>query len=255
MRAASRAGLVFAGLVFAAACTDSKPVPLKSLAPRPLPTLALPAPASDGGEDREATFRVEAAPVYGDEVPADALRLKVDGEAQVDTKALTAATTVLLVPTSDVYLAQAAELLSRLQDSGATVYLLHPEGKVAYRVTLRDESGFQAWLDEAKPGQVRIIQRADGFELQTNVGKLAGVDPRGPTVPLRGGQPDLAMLRRGLTQLKDRFTVTPDVCFVPSFGTELVKVAAAMSADYAEAGKPVFEQLCLVYPRPAMRDH
>lgn len=250
-----RAFGVAAVLVFALGCKDRVAESLKSLAPRPLPTLALPAPSTDGGDDREATFRVEAAPVYGDELPADARRLAVDGVAEPDTSGLAAGSTVLLVPTADVYLAQAAALLARLQDSGAAVYLLHPEGQVAYRLTLRDEPGFQAWLDEAKPGKVRIIQRSDGFELQTNVGKLAGVDPNGPTVPLRGGQADLATLRRGLTKLKERFTVTGDVCFVPSFGTELVKIAAAMSADYAGEGKPVFDELCLVYPRPEKRDH
>jgi hypothetical protein len=162
---------------------------------------------------------------------------------------------VLLVPGAEVYLAQVAEQLARLDDAGAQVYLLHPEGQVAYPITLRDEPAFQAWLDEPKPGRVRVIQRSDGFELQTNVGKLPGADPNGPTVPLRGGQPDLALLRRGLGKLKERFTVTPDLCFVPSFGTELTRVAAAMSADYQESGQPIFEELCLVYPRPMPRDH
>ena len=131
------------------------------------------------------------------------------------------------------------------------MFFRHPTEAVAYPVVLRDEEGFRAWLDEAKPGKVRIIQRADGFELQTNVGKLPGADPNGPTVPLRGGQQDLATLRRGLARLKERFTVTEDVCYVPSFGSELRAITAAFSADYRAPGKPLFRQLCLVYPRPA----
>ncbi|MHB8872658.1 MAG: hypothetical protein ACYC8T_03130 [Myxococcaceae bacterium] len=225
-------------------CTEKKAEPLKSLAPKPLPSLEV-----------EPTYRVEPAPVYGEELPPGARQLAFDGSAAPDLSALTPESVVLLSPSPEVYLAQAAELLARLDDSDATVYLAHPEGKVSYRLTLRDEPHFRAWLDEPKPGQVRIIQRQDGFELQTNVGKLPGVDPNGPTVPLRGGQADLATLRRGLSQLKERFTVTPDICFVPSFGTELSKVAAAMSADYAEAGEPIFGELCLVYPRPSARDH
>ena len=245
---------LLAALAVATGCTEKKPEPLKSLAPRPLPALSAPAPDSDGGE-REEAYRVAPAPVYGEELPNDARRIAVGGGEVGLPADVQRGTAVLLVPDAEVYLVQAAALLARLEDAGALVYLAHPEGKVAYRLTLRDEPGFQAWLDEAKPGKVRVIQREDGFELQTNVGKLVGADPNGPTVPLRGGQADLAMLRKGLVKLKERFTVTPDVCFVPSFGTELAKVAAAMSADYSAMGAPIFEELCLVYPRPRSRDH
>jgi hypothetical protein len=249
-----------------AACSEKKAEPLKTLAPEPLPRLELPASA-DGGEDREAIYRVEPSPVFGEEAPAGAQVWKLEasgvrvGESVLDAEKaddaarlkalLPEGAKVLLTSVGDVYLAQVAGALALLDDAGAEVFLAHPDGKVAYPLELRDEPGFQNWLDEAKPGKVRIIQRADGFELQTNVGKLPGADPNGPTVPLRGGQLDLATLRRGLGRLKDRFKVSPDVCYLPSFGTEISKVSAAMSSNYRAAGEPIFEETCLVYPRPA----
>ncbi len=234
----------------AAGCTSKNTEPLKALAPQPLPALTGPAGAGDGGEDREAAYRLTPAPVFGPEVPRAARRLRLDGTAKPDLAGVKEGTVVLLVPEADVYLAQEVELLAALDHAGAEVWLAHPEGKVAFKVGLFDEKAFQAWLDEAKPGKVRVIQRQDGFELQTNVGKLPGADPNGPTVPLRGGQLDVATLRRGFVRLKDRFSTTTDVCFVPSFGTELAKVASAMTAVYGDDGKVVFEELRLVYPRP-----
>jgi hypothetical protein len=158
---------------------------------------------------------------------------------------------VLLVPDEDTYLAQVAPLLSRLDDAGAEVWLLHPGGEVAFRLVLRDEAAFGAWLDEAKPGRIRIIQRADGLELQTSIGKLPGKDPGGPTIPLRGGALDIALLREALQKLKGRFG-TEELCVVPSFGTELAKTAHVLSGDYSAMGEPIFRELCLVYPRPSL---
>ena len=144
----------------------------------------------------------------------------------------------------------AAPLLAALDDAHLEVWLRHPDLPVAFPVALRDEPAFQRWLDEPVPGKLRVIHRADGFELQTNMGKLPGGDPNGPTVPVRGGQLDLATLQRGLARVRSRFADAPDVCFVPSFGMELQQTVRALAADYPEAGKPLFPGLCLVYPRP-----
>lgn len=161
---------------------------------------------------------------------------------------------MLLSPVGDTYLAQGAALLAALHDARVAVSLLHPDGALAFPLTLRDEAGFQVWLDEPIPGRVRIIQRADGFELTTAMGKLPGPDQNGPSVPVRGGQLDLATLRRGLVAVKGRFKNATDVCFLPSYGTALADVARAMAATWAAADQAVFEEACLVYPRPSARD-
>jgi hypothetical protein len=142
-------------------------------------------------------------------------------------------------------------LLAQLDDARREVWLLHPDAPIAFQVTLRDEPAFQAWLDHTEvPGKVRIIHRADGFELQTNMGKLPGGDPNGPTVPLRGGKFDLKTLQRGLQRLHSRFDTAPDLCLVPSFGMELSQVARALAADYTSADDRLFNELCLIYARP-----
>lgn len=245
-------------------CAEKKAEPLAQLKPKPLPRLQ-PALVSDGGEDPDAWSRVEPAPVYGEPLPSRARRLRLSGHqvglgSQVFSldqpgelarlrAALGAAAPVLLEPDSEVYLAQAAPLLALLDDAGAETALLHPAGQVAFPLRLRDEPAFQAWLDEVKPGKVRVIHRADGFELTTGMGKLAGPDPNGPTVPLRGGKQDIATLRRGLGQVQARFGAE-DLCFVPSSGMELSRVAEAVGANYLAMGEPIFTQTCLVYPRP-----
>ncbi len=157
---------------------------------------------------------------------------------------------VLLVPDEDTYLAQVAPLLAALDDARTTVWLLHPSGAVAFKLLLRDEKAFDAWLDEPKPGKIRVIQRQDGLELVTGIGKLPGPDPNGPTVPVRGGRIDVATARLGLQRLRQRFPAATDVCLVPSFGTELRLVATALSAFWAEPKDSLFESICLVYPRP-----
>jgi hypothetical protein len=50
--------------------------------------------------------------------------------------------------------------------------------------------------------------------------------------------------------LKERFGDVPDACLVPSFGTELAQIGQALSGFYSGTAKPIFDQLCLVYPRP-----
>jgi hypothetical protein len=249
-----------------AACEEKAAPPLSSLAPKPLPKLAW---AADGGEDREAVYRVEAAPVWGEPRPASAVTLELRaGKAQVGSqtfdletpeslarlKAAIAGRPLLVVPDRDTYLAQLGHFLGMVDEGGLELWLAHLSQPVAFRVRLRDEAAFRLWLDEPKPGKIRIIQRADGLELQTNIGKLPGADPNGPTVPLRGGQLDVAGARRALSRLKERFDEAQDVCVVPSFGTELGRVADVLTADYAGPRERSFDELCLVYPRPAARD-
>lgn len=249
-------------------CADKPPAPAPAKGPSAAaPPLQALVTSSDGGEDREDLFRVAPFEVFGEQVPEGAQRVRVEasgvrlgGGAPIDLERpgekerlgsmLGPEPKVVIEAAPEVFLAQAASLLAVLDDAGTQVYLMHPSGRVAFRLVLRDEPAFRVWLDEPKPGRLRIIQRADGFEVQTSVGKLPGADPNGPTVPLRGGQQNVAALRDALARLKTRFDDTPDLCFVPSFGTDLVDVAAAMTANYHAPEEPFFDQLCLVYPRP-----
>jgi hypothetical protein len=252
--------------VAVAGCREEKPAePLQSLKPEPLPSLAsgAAAPADAGAEADDA--RPPPAPVYGEPLPEGALRVELAGErvrlgpeSFEPVRAADAARVaervkgrdVLLVPDADTFLVQVSELLAVLRDGAESVWLKHPDGPVAYRLVLRDEEGFRAWLAEVAPGKLRIIQRADGFELTTSVGKLPGPDPNGPSVPVRGGRQDLATLRRGLGLLKGRFKTSEDLCLVPSFGTEVAQAARALGAVYTAPGEPLFETLCLVFPTP-----
>jgi hypothetical protein len=251
-------------------CRDEKPAePLQSLKPEPLPSLASGSGAQvrDAGAvvPEEAESPVESVPVYGEPLPEEALRLELAGEQvrlgtesfesvrPADAARLAARVKgreVLLVPDADTFLVQASELLAVLRDSAKTVWLKHPDAPVAYPVVLRDEEGFRAWLAEVAPGKLRIIQRSDGFELTTSVGKLPGPDANGPSVPVRGGRQDLATLRRGLGLLKGRFKTSEDICLVPSFGTEVAQAARALGATYTAPGEPLFETLCFIYPTP-----
>jgi hypothetical protein len=255
--------LCLVSLVALAGCQreESAP-PLKALAPAPLMPLEALLPADAG---REAAFQVKAAPVWGDAVPVAAVRLKLLGTfVQVGATRFDVATSegldavvaavgkgpVLLVPDAETYLAQVASLLSALDDAAIETWLLHPAGQVAFPIALRDAPSFDAWLHEPKPGALRIIQRQDGLELVSNMGKLPGSDANGPTVPRRGGQLDVALAREGLERLKSRFAGAEMVCVVPSFATELRETAALLTAAWAGAGSPLFKSLCLVYPRP-----
>jgi hypothetical protein len=222
----------------------------------------------DAGAGDEDLFQVAPAEVYGEEVPEQALRVELAGEAvRVEGERFTPiqpaeaarvagrvrGKVVLVVPDADTFFAQSSELLEALRDSAGEVWLKHPEETVAYRLVLRDEEGFRAWLAEVAPGKLRIIQRDDGFELTTSVGKLPGGDPNGPSVPVRGGKQDIATLRKGLVRLKGRFKTAEDICLVPSFGTELAQAARTLSGVYTAPGEPLFETLCLVYPTPPRR--
>jgi hypothetical protein len=265
-----RAGLV----VLFVLCSCQKPAsePVKLKAPEPLkmlPSGASSTPDASSDEAREALFHVEAFKPSGPGIPGKAARIvleqttalingaKVDVE---DSAALTKALTslggapVLLSSKGDTWVTHAEPLFAALDDAGLETWLLHPDVSVAYQVKLRDAAAFSAWLDEPVPGKVRVIQRADGFELTTGMGKLLAADPNGPSVPVRGGEMDLATLQRGLQSVKGRFKNATDLCFMPSYGTPLADATRAIAADWQGTEGPIFAELCFVYPRPVARD-
>ncbi|GMT96982.1 hypothetical protein KH5H1_11010 [Corallococcus caeni] len=223
------------------------------------------APA-DAGTWADATVTPVSAPVYGEPLPDDVLRLELSGDrARLGAEALVPARgpdaarlaervrgrdVLVAVEDADTFLAQVSDTLAVLRTQARAVWLQHPDAPVAYRLVLRDEQGFRAWLEEVAPGKLRIIQRADGFELTTSVGKLPGPDRNGPSVPVRGGRQDIATLRRELARLKGRFTTSDDLCLVPSFGTEVAQVARALGGTYVAPEEGLFDTLCLVYPTP-----
>lgn len=270
-------GIVGIAGVSITGCKSEPPAPpLSTLSPKPLPK-EIPSPPTGvaaTGDEREAAFEIAPAPVHGDPLPKRALRVELRGESVLlegqpfDVSAPDAAEqlrarfsaagdddkVVLLVPDEDTYLLQAVPMLAMLDAVRARVHLLHPDGRVAFRVTLSSERDFQRWLDQPRSGQVRVIHRADGFELQSNLGKLPGADPNGPSVPLRGGQWDLARLRAGIGTLKERFNADTESCIVPSFGMELATVSRALTAWYTAPGSRLYPELCLVYPLPRTGD-
>lgn len=269
MRSLSRWPWVFVLLL--AGCSDQSDRSLKSLTPAPLPSMPTePSQASHGlsPEERELLHNVKPAPVFGEAIPSKAVRIQLAGaqasfggksydvDRPEQARALVQAvgdTPVLVAFDADTYLAQASGLFAALDDGQRETWLLHPEGAVAFPLTLRDEPAFRAWLDEPKPGKIRVIVREDGYELTTNVGKLPGGDPNGPSVPVRGGRLDVLGLRTGMELLRGRFKDAKDACIVPSFGTELSKVGASLSGFYRAQGEPIFPETCLVYPRPSTR--
>ncbi|MCE9667553.1 hypothetical protein LY474_06970 [Myxococcus stipitatus] len=253
-------------MLWVAGCREEKAAePLQSLRPEPLPSLAAPAAGRAGGGAEDSGVGGTTAPVYGEPLPEEATRIRLDGERvrvgdevfeparPRDARRLAEVVKgreVLVVPDADTFLAQTSELLTVLRDFARETWLEHPDAPVAYPVVLRDEEGFRAWLAEVAPGKLRIIQRADGFELSTSVGKLPGPDANGPSVPVREGRQDLAMLRHGLELLRGRFKTSEDLCLVPSFGTEVAQAARALGAVYTAPGEPLFETSCLVFPMP-----
>lgn len=232
---------------------QEKPAPaLSSLKPAPLPAVEAVALPSDSGVDvREATFQVAPYELFGEEVPTDVVAVFLDGgEPPLSEKRGEKA--VLLSFDEETYLAQLAPRLAELDDLNAEVWLKHPRKAIAFKVRLMDEPAFQQWLTEPVPGQLRIVQRADGLELTTNMGKLPGFDPNGPSIPVRGGKLDIASLRASLEKLKQRFgSKATQVCLLPSFGTELWKITEVMSGTFRSNGDAIYEDLCLVYPRPS----
>ena len=252
--------LVFSWVcVLGSGCEERSAPPLSSLAPAPLSPLG--AAGTDGGAD---PHRLPPAPVWGAPLPANAVRVTLGaGEARAGASvasmradagvapllAAIGKAPALLVPDDATYMAELAPLLAALDDAKVPVWVLHPGGAVAFPVDLRDEAAFDAWLDDPKPGKIRVVQRQDGLELVSGIGKLPGPDPNGPTVPVRGGRLDVATAREGLQRLQVRFHVS-DACLVPSFGTELRAVGAVLSAFWSGPKAPLFDHVCLVYPRP-----
>jgi len=248
-------------------CPQKNKEPPQSAAPAPLPVLEPERAVTDGSTEdaREALFRVEAVPAWGDGLPLSAQPLYVEATAiSVSKKTVSRLApdwstqvrgllsgkpcAVLLESDPERYLADLADLLELLAKAGCEVWLRHPDAPVAFKVTLRDNTEFEGWLVEPAPGKIRVIQRADGFEIQTNIGKMAGSDRNGPTVPTRSGKLDIGRLRRALEQLKERFSNAPDSCLVPSYGIELPSIARALSGYYRAEEKRIFNELCLVYP-------
>ncbi len=228
-------------------CSEKKP---PEAIPRatPQPLAPLEAVKVDAGDARDALYEIVPFTPIGPAIPAGARMVTVTGEKTVVPPG---SGPIVLVPDEDTYLAQLSSVFATLADAKEEVWLKHPQAPIAFKLTLRDAPSFQAWMDEPVPGKLRVIQRADGFELQTNLGKLPGGDPNGPTVPLRGGKMDLTTLQRGFQRIQSKFKSAPDVCFVPSFGTELEKIARAMSVNYVSPETAYFPETCLVFPRPA----
>lgn len=239
-------GAVLIGSLLLLGCPEKKAEPIPRATPQPLEPLAR--VKIDAGDDRDALYEVVPLPPVGPAMPQKPRLVTLTGE---QTKVPPGTGPIVLVPDEETYLAQVAPLLATLADAKEEVWLKHPDAPIAFKLTLRDAPSFQAWLDEPVPGKLRVIYRADGFELQTNLGKLPGGDPNGPTVPLRGGHLDLTTLQRGFQRIQGKFKAAPDVCFVPSFGMELSKIARAMAANYLTPESAYFPETCLVYPRAA----
>ncbi len=144
---------------------------------------------------------------------------------------------------------EVAEVLARMP---RTARFLNPAATLAVRVRLLPDTEFRRWLDSGEGGRLRVIQRADGFEVAAAIGKVPGPDRHGPSIPTRVGQQDLASLQATLTALRRRFDDDKTLCFVPSFGTSLQSALRAVTAAYDEEGKPLFQDLCLVYPAAGM---
>ncbi len=216
-----------------------------------------PAPQHSSADMTRAHSGVDAGPstAWGDPIPQDAARIellgsraKIGGKPLGDLRGVGKA---VLITDLDTFLAEAAPVLEMLDRSAIETWLAHPAAAVAFKLALKDERAFQVWLDQPIPGRIRVVQRADGLELQTGLGKLAGPDPNGPTIPLREGRLDLRSLRQSLLSLQRRFQNANDACLVPSFGTELVKIATALSGFYRAPGERIFSEICLVYPATA----
>lgn len=249
-------------LVFLAMCAcPSKPASVDAGAlkvePKPLEALERVVAEGDAGGDEDPLYRVVPLPPMGPALPVGAVVVTFQddrpmvGGAPLD---LTKVSGPLVVDPKASFCAQAAAFFASADDAKVEVWLKHPDAPIAFRLKLRDEAAFQVWLDEPVPGKLRIIHREDGFELQTNLGKLPGGDPKGPTVPVRGGHLDLKTLQRGLERIQARFKSAPDYCYLPAHALDLAQTARAMAANYVSADTAYFPETCLVYHRPGSAD-
>lgn len=232
-------------------CPSEKPAPpLSSLKGPALPAIERVGVDDAGADPREAAYVVAPYELFGEPLPSDAPLFALTGEAAGKARG----EKVLVHFDDETYLAQVAGRLADLDDRNVEVWFKHPRADLAFAVRLMDEGAFQQWLAEPKPGKLRIVQRADGLELTTNVGKLPGADPNGPSIPVRGGKLDIPTLRASLEKLKARFgSKATDVCLLPSHGTELSKIAEVMAGTFRGPSDPIYEELCLVYPRPSAK--
>lgn len=245
-------------------CSETPKVEsLSSLAPEPLPRIQ-----SDGVRDAselteiEKLHEIEPADVFGEPIPAAIPIVEIDEDGRVFFEGKEVAlqeaaiqkrfardSSWLIRTRGEVYMAMLSPLLAVMDDADVWVWIKHPEAAVGYRVALRDEAAFQKWLSDAIPGRIRVIQRADGLELSTVMGKVVGTDVNGPSVPNRGGQWDIKTTRTALHKLAQRFKTADELGFVPSSATELSSLAKVMSANYRAEGKPYFEKIFMVYRR------
>lgn len=231
-------------------CPEKPTTPPPRQTPKPLEPLERVTAVTDAGPDeRDKLYDVVPFTPVGPPLPAGATTLKLDGDTMPE---LPANGPILLTASEDEYLVQVSGLLEKIDDGKREVWLKHPDADIAFKLKLRDAPSFQTWIDEPVPGKLRVIHRADGFELQTNLGKLPGGDPNGPTVPVRGGQMDLTTLQRGFVRIQSKFKSAPDVCFVPSFGMTLHQIARAMAVNYVKPDSAFFAETCLIYPRPVV---
>ncbi len=156
----------------------------------------------------------------------------------------------LLVPDETTYVAELAPLLAALDDAHvATGSSTRWSGRLPGGPARRARRSTPGSTSRS-PASCAIVQRQDGLELVSGIGKLPGPDPNGPTVPVRGGRLDVATTREGLQRMQAPLP-RADACLVPSFGTELRAVATVLSAFWGgpEASRSS-STVCLVYPRP-----
>ncbi len=236
-----------AAVLICISCQRNKTEAPMPVAPQKLEPLAAASHADASGDD--SIFEVGPYSARGPIIPTGALTLRIHGTPDALPQ-LKENATVLLVPDEETYVAQLNALFAQLQDAKVSVWIQHPKDAIAFPVRLKDETQFQAWLDDVTPGKVRVIQRADGFELQTNMGKLPAGDKRGPSVPNRSGQMDLGQLQQGLLKVKGRFKEARELFVVPSYGTPLAQVAGALSSNYlGEGPTAIFDEINVVYAR------
>ncbi|MFN0063196.1 MAG: hypothetical protein ACKVPX_11870 [Myxococcaceae bacterium] len=142
------------------------------------------------------------------------------------------------------YWMQAAQTFAQLRDAQTQVSFS------GYVVALRDEAEFAQWVGAQGPGKIRLIQRADGVEVQTAVGKVPGPDPEGPTLPARAGSLSHPSLQKVLVMLRERFGAEDGIWIVPSFGMPLSAVLSVVRTIGELPKESRFPYTALVFPRP-----
>ena len=240
-------------------CEQQKAPSLASLAPAPLEPLA--AAGADGGTD---VHRLAPAPAWGAPLPTVGVRVLLrDEEIRIGSARFRPGPDGGMRPVLDAVGRGPALLVAEgRRPTWRRWHRCSPRWTTpTFRCGSSTRPGWRSPSGSAtsapstpgstspKPGKLRVVQRQDGLELVSGVGKLPGPDPNGPTVPVRGGRLDIATARQGLSRLQQRFHVE-EACLVPSFGTELRAVATALTAFWVGPKEPLFAELCLVYPRP-----